>query len=213
MMNSDKSALVSTNNALKGRSVPIKLSAPHAVFGMSLYADAPPNTQAIIMAMGCFWGVERLFWQQEGVCYTATGYTAGYTENPHYDEVCSGLTGHTEAVLIRYTPEIISFEQLLQLFWEHHDPAQGMRQGNDRGTQYRSGIYTFTEEQAQLATRSQHNYQRALRDAGDLRSITTEISPATTFYFAEEYHQQYLFKNPHGYCGLAGTGVCLPQQA
>ncbi|MGL5758931.1 peptide-methionine (S)-S-oxide reductase MsrA [Plesiomonas sp.] len=213
MMNSDKSALVSANNALKGRSVPTKLNAPHAVFNTSLHADALPNTQAIIMAMGCFWGVERLFWQQKGVYYTAAGYTAGYTENPHYDEVCSGLTGHTEAVLIRYTPEIISFEQLLQLFWEHHDPAQGMRQGNDHGTQYRSGIYTFTETQTQLATRSQHNYQRALRDAGDLRSITTEISPATTFYFAEEYHQQYLFKNPHGYCGLAGTGVCLPLQA
>ncbi|MGL4600348.1 MAG: peptide-methionine (S)-S-oxide reductase MsrA [Plesiomonas sp.] len=212
MINSDKSILVSADNALKGRKTPITLIAPHAVFGTPMHITPAPKIQAIIMAMGCFWGVERLFWQQKGVCHTAVGYTAGYTEHPHYDEVCSGLTGHTEAVLIHYDPEIISFEQLLTLFWECHDPAQGMRQGNDHGTQYRSGIYTFTEEQAQLANHTQYDYQRAMHRAGDLRFITTEILPAQAFYFAEEYHQQYLFKNPHGYCGLAGTGICLTPQ-
>ncbi|MGL5007530.1 MAG: peptide-methionine (S)-S-oxide reductase MsrA [Plesiomonas sp.] len=212
MINSDKSTQVNISNALKGRATPIHLNIPHALFGISMHSAPPPHTHTIIMAMGCFWGVERLFWQQKGVCYTAVGYTAGYTKNPHYDEVCSGLTGHTEAVLIYYQPEHIPFDRLLQLFWEHHDPAQGMRQGHDHGTQYRSGIYTFTEEQTKLAICSQYAYQHALHQSGDLRPITTEILPAQPFYFAEEYHQQYLFKNPQGYCGLAGTGVCFPTQ-
>jgi peptide-methionine (S)-S-oxide reductase len=160
------------------------------------------------LGLGCFWGAERRFWQQKGVFSTAVGYAAGFTPNPTYEEVCSGLTGHNEVVLVVFNPKEISLEQLLKVFWESHNPTQGMRQGNDRGTQYRSGIYTFNDAQKVLAEASQITYQAALNDA-DIGEITTEILPLQEFYYAEDYHQQYLAKNPNGYCGLGGTGVCL----
>jgi peptide-methionine (S)-S-oxide reductase len=165
--------------------------------------------QQVVFGLGCFWGAERKFWQLKGVYTTAAGYAAGYTPNPDYQEVCSGKTGHNEVVLVVYDPAIISFEQLLRVFWESHDPTQGMRQGNDIGTQYRSGIYTFNEEQQKQAEVSRALYQRELANAG-YGAITTEILPAGTFYYAEDYHQQYLAKNPNGYCGLGGTGVGCP---
>jgi peptide-methionine (S)-S-oxide reductase len=161
-----------------------------------------------VFGLGCFWGAERRFWQQEGVFSTAVGYAAGFTPNPTYEEVCSGLTGHNEVVLVVFNPEKTSLEKLLQVFWESHNPTQGMRQGNDRGTQYRSGIYTFDDVQKALAETTKSSYQAALNSAG-LGGITTEILPITEFYYAEDYHQQYLAKNPNGYCGLGGTGVCL----
>jgi peptide-methionine (S)-S-oxide reductase len=159
--------------------------------------------------MGCFWGVERMFWQLEGVYTTAVGYAAGYTPNPTYQEVCSGATGHNEVVLVVYDPQVVSYERLLQIFWEGHDPTQGMRQGNDMGTQYRSGIYTFSDAQLAAAEASKQAFQPVLSLAG-YGDITTEIEPAGEFYYAEDYHQQYLAKNPGGYCGLGGTGVSCP---
>jgi peptide-methionine (S)-S-oxide reductase len=159
--------------------------------------------------MGCFWGAERVFWQADGVYTTAVGYTAGFTANPTYQEVCSGHTGHTEAVLVVFDPKVIPYEGILKLFWENHDPTQGMRQGNDVGTQYRSGIYTFSDTQLDVAKSSRDMYQEVLRAAG-YGEITTEIRPVTTFYYAEDYHQQYLAKNPGGYCGLGGTGLSCP---
>jgi len=162
-----------------------------------------------MFAMGCFWGAERVFWQADGVYSTAVGYAAGFTPNPTYQEVCSGHTGHTEAVLVVFDPAVISYEELLKLFWENHDPTQGMRQGNDIGTQYRSGIYTFSDEQLAAAKASRDVYQEVLRAAG-YGDITTEIRTAPTFYYAEDYHQQYLAKNPGGYCGLGGTGLSCP---
>jgi peptide-methionine (S)-S-oxide reductase len=172
----------------------------------------PDNMEVAIFAMGCFWGVERLFWQQSGVYSTASGYCGGYTPNPTYREVCTGKTGHAEAVRVVFDPAEVSYTQLLQLFWENHNPAQGMRQGNDIGTQYRSALYTLTPEQDAAAKASYQRFQQAMREAGDNRAITTEIQPAGPFYYAEDEHQQYLHKNPHGYCGLGGIGVCLPPQ-
>ncbi|EFB72417.1 Peptide methionine sulfoxide reductase MsrA [Providencia rustigianii] len=200
---------VNTPQTLPGRQSTMAVSPYHAVNHHSIEIT-PKNMEILYFAMGCFWGVERLFWQQSGVYSTSAGYCAGSTPNPTYEEVCSGLTGHTEAVRVVFDPAVISLSQLLALFWENHDPAQGMRQGNDMGTQYRSGIYTTTDEQFQLAVETRDAYQRAMAAQGDHRLITTEIQPIETFYFAEDYHQQYLYKNPNGYCGLGGIGICLP---
>ncbi|KIS44951.1 UNVERIFIED_ORG: peptide-methionine (S)-S-oxide reductase [Kosakonia oryzae] len=175
-------------------------------------SHVPEGMEIALFAMGCFWGVERLFWQLPGVYSTAAGYTGGYTPNPTYREVCTGQTGHAEAVRVVYDPKVVSYEQLLQVFWENHDPAQGMRQGNDLGTQYRSAIYPLTPEQNAAARASLERFQAAMRSAGDARTVTTEIKSATPFYYAEDEHQQYLYKNPHGYCGIGGIGVCLPPQ-
>jgi len=183
--------------------------AAHFVNGNPLRGPFPAHLQQTVFGMGCFWGVERKFWQLPGVFTTAAGYAAGLTPNPTYHEVCSGRTGHNEVVLVVFDPAKVSYEQLLRLFWEGHDPTQGMRQGNDMGTQYRSGIYTFGDEQAALAVASRDAFQSALHRAG-YGPITTEILPAPTFYYAEDYHQQYLAKNPGGYCGLGGTGVSCP---
>jgi len=163
--------------------------------------------------MGCFWGAERKFWQQEGVFTTAVGYSAGFTPNPTYEEVCSGMTGHNEVVLVVFDPQVISYSALLKVFWESHNPTQGMRQGNDSGTQYRSGIYVYSPAQRELAEASREVYQKALKESGISNGITTEIRDASEFYYAEGYHQQYLAKNPNGYCGLGGTKVCYPAAA
>jgi len=183
----------------------------HAVNGHSM-TNVPDGMAIALFAMGCFWGVERLFWQLPGVYSTAAGYTGGYTPNPTYREVCSGQTGHAEAVRVVYDPNVISYEQLLQVFWENHDPAQGMRQGNDHGTQYRSAIYPLTPEQDAAARDSLARFQQAMLAANDDRQVTTEIATALPFYYAEDDHQQYLHKNPYGYCGIGGIGVCLPPQ-
>lgn len=201
--------LISTQQALPGRSTAIPVATHHAVNGHSM-TEVPSGMDTAIFAMGCFWGVERLFWSQTGVYSTAAGYTGGHTQNPTYHEVCSGLTGHTEAVRIVFDTKQISYTQLLQLFWENHDPAQGMRQGNDIGTQYRSAIYPVTAQQKQEALDSKQRFQNAMCKAGDTRIITSEIIDATPFYYAEDEHQQYLYKNPEGYCGLGGIGICLP---
>ena len=207
-MSSAKQTLPTESQALIGRATPIIPSLPHAVNGTQLNDDIPSNLEVLTFGMGCFWGAERLFWQQEGVYSTAVGYSGGLTPNPTYEEVCTGRTGHSEVVRVIFDPEKVSLEALLTLFWEKHDPTQGMRQGNDIGTQYRSAIYTYSDEQHQVATESKARYQQALKSA----PITTEILPAGTFYFAEDYHQQYLAKNPNGYCGLGGTGICMPPQ-
>lgn len=183
--------------------------ATHFVNGAPLEGPFAEHLQLAMFGMGCFWGVERIFWQLEGVYTTAVGYAAGYTPNPSYQEVCTGQTGHNEVVLVVFDPNVISYDKLLKHFWEGHDPTQGMRQGNDRGTQYRSGIYTFDDTQLQQAKASQNAFQKALDKSG-YGAITTEILPAPTFFYAEEYHQQYLAKNPGGYCGLGGTGVSCP---
>ncbi len=180
----------------------------HAVLGTPLQPPFPRGIEQALFGMGCFWGAERLFWQQPGIHTTAVGYAGGSTPNPTYEEVCSGLTGHTETVLVAFDPEVIDYRQLLKLFWESHDPTQGMRQGNDIGTQYRSAVYTFDENQQALAEQSRDRFQARLDAAGRGR-ITTEIRPAPPFYYAEPYHQQYLAKNPGGYCGLRGTGLSL----
>ena len=198
--------LPSVEDALPGRSEAIQISGKHFVHGRSMLPPYPQDCESIIFGLGCFWGAERKFWQLDGVYSTAVGYSAGLTPNPSYQEVCSGLTGHNETVLVIYQPAKISIEQLLQLFWESHDPTQGMRQGNDRGTQYRSGIYYLSEAQREAAELTRQRYQLALSQQG-YADITTEILPAGPFYYAEEYHQQYLAKNPQGYCGLGGTGV------
>jgi peptide-methionine (S)-S-oxide reductase len=197
------------DQALKGRPDPIPTAAAHFVNGRPLKGPYPEGMETAQFAMGCFWGVERLFWDLPGVWVTAVGYVAGATPNPTYEEVCSGRTGHTEAVLVVYDPNVVSYDQLLKVFWEEHDPTQGMRQGNDVGTQYRSGIYTTTPGQEAAAVASREAYGAALAKAGHGR-ITTEIAPAGPFYFAEAYHQQYLAKNPGGYCGLQGSGVSCP---
>jgi len=184
----------------------------HFVSGRPLVGPYPEGLEEAVFGLGCFWGAERAFWQAPGVWVTAVGYAGGTTPNPTYEEVCSGRTGHTEAVLVVYDPKITSYDALLKLFWETHDPTQGMRQGNDVGTQYRSAIYTFSPQQAALAETSRGAYQRQLEAAG-LGEITTEIRAAPPFYFAEDYHQQYLAKNPYGYCGLGGTGVTCPMPA
>ena len=201
-----KQRLPRAEDALPGREAALPLHNQHFVHGRPL-RDAFPGLQQVQFGMGCFWGVERKFWSLPGVFTTAVGYAGGSTSNATYDEVCSGQTGHTEAVLVVWDPTQASFESLLQVFWENHDPTQGMRQGNDRGTQYRSAIYCNTQAQYDLAIRSRDAYQQRLRDAG-YGDISTEIAyPAPTFYYAEDYHQQYLAKNPNGYCGVGGTGV------
>ena len=204
-----KRALPDEDSALPGRDTTMPVPERHYVNGNPLQGPFPEHLRQAVFGMGCFWGVERMFWQREGVYTTAAGYAAGVTPNPSYQEVCSGLTGHNEVVLVVYDPALVSYEALLTVFWEGHDPTQGMRQGNDLGTQYRSGIYTFDEDQQALAEASKAEFQKALTDAG-YGPITTEIQAATTFYYAEDYHQQYLAKNPGGYCGLGGTGVTCP---
>jgi len=198
--------MIDPQRALLGREAPIIISAKHFVNGNAMKPPFSKSLEMAMFGMGCFWGAERKFWNAQGIYVTAVGYSAGFTPNPTYEEVCSGLTGHNEVVLVVYDTHVTDFNALLKLFWESHNPTQGMRQGNDRGTQYRSGIYTFTPEQEEQALQSQSIFQKALSDA-HLGEITTEIKPASTFYYAEEYHQQYLAKNPMGYCGLGGTSV------
>jgi peptide-methionine (S)-S-oxide reductase len=195
--------------ALPGRATPMRVGASHFVTGHRIVPPFPDGMQRALFAMGCFWGAERKLWQTPGVYATAVGYPAGTTPNPTYEEVCSGMTGHTEAVLVVFDPAQVSYDQLLAVFWENHDPTQGMRQGNDVGTQYRSGIYPFDAAQRTAAEASRAMYQQRLRAAG-LGEITTEIVDSPAFYYAEDYHQQYLGKNPGGYCGLGGTGVSCP---
>ena len=206
---SQKLVMPTEDTALKGRSQPIETSKTHFVNGHNLKGPYPENMSYIIVAMGCFWGVERLFWQLDGVYVTAAGYTGGFTQNPTYEEVCTGQTGHTEAVLVVYDANVISLQDILKIFWEHHDPTQGMRQGNDIGTNYRSALYLPNKTELEIALASKQEFQRALKTHG-LGEITTEISLEKPFYFAEDYHQQYLAKNPNGYCGLKGTGVSCP---
>lgn len=209
MFRFDKTHMPVQNQALPGRETPMPVSSAHFVNGHPLAPPFPQGMETAQFAMGCFWGAERRFWQTEGVYTTAVGYAGGFTPNPTYEEVCTGLTGHTEVVLVVFDPANVDYHSLLRLFWESHDPTQGMRQGNDRGTQYRSAIYTYGEDQATAAEISCKAYQEALNQSG-LGRITTEIGPAPTFYYAEDFHQQYLAKNPHGYCGLGGTGVACP---
>ena len=204
-----KSALPSPENALPGRSQEMPVPEKHFVNGHPLKGDFPASYQQVVFGLGCFWGAERKFWQQPGVYSTSVGYTAGYTPNPSYKEVCSGATGHNEVVLVVYDPAVVSYETLLKVFWESHNPTQGMRQGNDSGTQYRSGIYTYSEADKKAAIASRDRYQVTLAESG-YGPITTEILDAPTYYYAEDYHQQYLAKNPGGYCGLGGTGVACP---
>ncbi len=207
---SKKTRMVEPSEALPGRAAPIPTASQHFVNGHPLKGPYPEDCERAIFGLGCFWGAERKFWQAgEGVYVTAVGYAGGATPNPTYEETCSGLTGHTEAVLVVYRPRLISYEALLKLFWESHDPTQGMRQGNDVGTQYRSAIYATSDAQLAAARESAERYGQALKSRG-LGAITTEIAPAGPFYFAEDYHQQYLAKNPGGYCGLGGTGVACP---
>jgi len=204
-----KNELPGPEEALAGRETPLSVAAEHFVHGRPMHAPFPPSYEQAVFGMGCFWGAERLFWDLPGAYTTAVGYSGGYTPNPTYAEVCSGLTGHAEVVRIVFDPQRLPYERLLQVFWESHDPTQGMRQGNDVGTQYRSAIYTCTEAQHTVALRSRDQYQRVLDDAAR-GLISTEIATYREFYFAEDYHQQYLAKNPHGYCGLGGTGVAYP---
>jgi peptide-methionine (S)-S-oxide reductase len=201
--------MVMPENALPGRDTPLEVSDRHDVLGTPLQPPFPEGMQQLVVGMGCFWGAERVFWQADGVCTTAVGYAGGYTPNPTYEEVCSGRTGHTEAVLVVFDPAVISLEGVLRLFWEGHDPTQGMRQGNDRGTQYCSAIYWADDAQRAAAEASRDMFQGDLARAG-YGAITTEIAEAGPFYYAEPYHQQYLAKNPNGYCGLGGTGVACP---
>jgi peptide-methionine (S)-S-oxide reductase len=202
-------SIPSPDQALPGRAQAIPTAATHFVNGAPLKGPYPDGAEKALFGLGCFWGAERKFWELPGVYVTAVGYSGGPTPNPTYEEVCSGQTGHTEAVLVVYDPKQVSYEKLLKLFWESHNPTQGMRQGNDVGTQYRSGIYYFNDVQRREAQASKAAYEAALTARG-LGPITTEILPAPEFYFAEDYHQQYLAKNPHGYCGLGGTGVSCP---
>ena len=204
-----KHLMPSAESALPGREEAMAVPATHFVNGNPMKPPFPEGMAQAVFGMGCFWGVERMFWQQEGVYTTAAGYAAGITPNPTYQEVCSGQTGHNEVVLVVYDPAVISFDALLKVFWEGHDPTQGMRQGNDLGTQYRSGIYTYDDQQQAAAEASKVAFQPILAQAG-YGDITTEIVPAGPFYYAEDYHQQYLAKNPGGYCGLGGTGVSCP---
>jgi len=198
--------LVTEKDALPGRKTPLQIAQTHLISGNPTQGPWPEHCQVAVFGMGCFWGVERLFWQQPGVYSTAVGYLGGFTENPTYEEVCTGLTGHNEVVQVVFDPQLISYKTLLNLFWETHDPTQGMRQGNDTGTQYRSGIYTCSDSQKTEATESRNQFQEALKTQG-YGAITTEIETVGDFYYAEDYHQQYLAKNPGGYCNLAGTGI------
>ncbi|MBT4161852.1 MAG: peptide-methionine (S)-S-oxide reductase MsrA [Gammaproteobacteria bacterium] len=200
--------LPTAETALPGRSKPEPIPVKHFVNGNSLVDPFPEHMKIAMFGLGCFWGAEQCYWQQPGVYITAVGYAGGFTPNPTYDEVCSGRTGHNEVVIVVFDPNEISYQQLLEIFWENHDPTQGMRQGNDIGTQYRSGIYTFTDEQQEQALESLSVFQAKLADAGGFSRIMTEIILAPQFYFADHIHQQYLAKVPGGYCGTAGTGVC-----
>lgn len=211
MFSLTKATLPTREKALPGRAQALAITNSHAVKGTPLLPPFPQQMEQIVFGMGCFWGAERRFWQQSGVYTTAVGYAAGYTPNPTYEEVCSGLTGHNEVVLVVFDPNQISLHKILKLFWESHNPTQGMRQGNDRGTQYRSGIYTYSPAQLLLAQQTRATYQQALVAKG-LDDITTEILEAPEFFYAEDYHQQYLAKNPGGYCGLGGTGVCFAEE-
>jgi peptide-methionine (S)-S-oxide reductase len=204
-----KPEMPSPEQALAGRSEAMPVPTTHFVNGNQLQPPFPDGLETAMFGLGCFWGAERDFWQTEGVFTTAVGYAGGFTPNPSYQEVCSGRTGHNEVVLVVFDPAVVSYEALLKVFWEHHDPTQGMRQGNDVGTQYRSAIYTFSDEQRAAAERSRDMYQEVLR-AAHFDDITTEIAPAGPFYYAEDYHQQYLAKTPGGYCGIGGTGVSCP---
>ncbi|NRA41727.1 MAG: peptide-methionine (S)-S-oxide reductase MsrA [Pseudomonadales bacterium] len=202
----EKTRMVDPRSALPGRETVMQITAIHAVNGQAMQPPFAKPLQQAMFGLGCFWGAERKFWNTPGVFVTAVGYSAGFTPNPSYEEVCSGSTGHNEVVLVVFNPSEISYAELLKVFWQAHNPTQGMQQGNDIGTQYRSGIYTFNDEQQLMAEQSQQHYQRQL-SAVTTATITTEIQAAQAFYYAEEYHQQYLHKNPMGYCGLGGTGV------
>ena len=205
----DKLVIPTAEQSLPGRAIKMRVPKEHHVNGHSLEGPYPEGLELAQFGLGCFWGAERIFWQAPGVWTTAVGYSGGHTPNQTYEEVCSGLTGHTEAVLVVYDPKATSYEALLKLFWESHDPTQGMRQGNDRGTQYRSAIYTYSDAQARAAASSRDAFQVVLAGAG-FSDITTEIRPAPEFWYAEDYHQQYLVLNPHGYCPNHSTGVTLP---
>ncbi len=209
LFTSRKSEMITADQALPGRDEAMPVTSPHLVLGTKLTPPFPEGFERAIFGMGCFWGAERKFWVLPGVYTTAVGYAGGVTPNPTYHEVCSGRTGHTEAVLVVFDPAVTSYEKLLAVFFENHDPTQGMRQGNDRGTQYRSAIYTTTPEQAEIADQVTKRFQDSLSEA-KYGQITTEIKPDDTFYYAEPYHQQYLEANPAGYCGLGGTGVSCP---
>jgi peptide-methionine (S)-S-oxide reductase len=209
LFSSRKSQMIEPDRALPGRDAPMPVPARHEVLGTPIAPPFPEGLEQIVVGMGCFWGAERVFWQAEGVYTTAVGYAGGYTPNPTYEEVCSAGTGHAEAVLAVFDPSVTSYDAMLRLFWENHDPTQGMRQSNDVGTQYRSAIYWQTEAQRDAALASRDMYQKELGAAG-YGEISTEIAKAGPFYYAEDYHQQYLAKNPNGYCGLGGTGVSCP---
>jgi peptide-methionine (S)-S-oxide reductase len=209
LFSSRKPQMIDPERALSGRDEPMRVPSRHEVLGTPLVPPFPEGFEQIVVGMGCFWGAERVFWQAEGVYTTAVGYGGGYTPNPSYEEVCSAGTGHAEAVLAVFDPSVTSYDAMLRLFWENHDPTQGMRQGNDVGTQYRSAIYWQTEAQRDAALASRETYQKELSAAG-YGEISTEITQAGPFYYAEDYHQQYLAKNPNGYCGLDGTGVSCP---
>ena len=200
------------DEALPGREEEVPVPSQHFVNGRPLKPPFPEGMELGQFGLGCFWGAERVFWEIPGVYTTAVGYAGGATPNPSYEEVCSGLTGHTEAVLVAFDPKIVTYEALLKVFWESHDPTQGMRQGNDMGTQYRSAIYTYSDAQAKAASQSLQDYQHAL-STGGFPDVTTEVRAAPEFYYAEHYHQQYLAKVPNGYCGLGGTGICYPVES
>jgi len=209
LFSSRKTQMIEPDRALPGRDEPMPVPARHEVLGTPLMPPFPEGLQRAVFGMGCFWGAERVFWQADGVYTTAAGYAGGFTPNPSYEEVCSTATGHAEVVLAVFDPNVTSYEAMLQLFWENHDPTQGMRQGNDVGTQYRSAIYVADSAQREAAEASKTMYQERLSAAGH-GEISTEIADAGPFYYAEDYHQQYLAKNPNGYCGLGGTGVSCP---
>jgi peptide-methionine (S)-S-oxide reductase len=209
MFGRNKTDMPEASSALPGRTEAVEVPAAHFVNGKPLVGPFPQGTETAVFGMGCFWGAERRFWKMDGVYTTAVGYAGGYTANPSYEEVCTGRTGHSEVVLVVFTPEQVSYEELLKVFWETHDPTQGMRQGNDIGSQYRSAIYTTTDEQLETAKRSRDKYQAELTPLG-FEDITTEIAPLGEFYYAEAYHQQYLGKNPHGYDCHANTGIAYP---
>lgn len=209
VLKSDKPKMPTAETALPGRDEALAVGETNMVTGHPMKGPFPDHLEIAVFGMGCFWGAERLFWKVDGVYSTAVGYAGGYTKNPTYREVCSGMTGHAEVVMVVFDPAVTSYGALLKLFWENHDPTQGMRQGNDVGTQYRSVIFTQTSDQYDIATRSRDEYDSALKSAGR-NTVTTEITKASEFYYAEDFHQQYLHKNPDGYCGLGGTGVSCP---
>lgn len=206
----NKHMMVTQETALEGSDIEILITKPHFVNHSDINEKRTQDQQEIIFGMGCFWGAERLFWQQDGVISTSVGYSGGFTKNPSYEQVCSGKTGHTEVVRVKFDPNVITLTRLLSLFWERHDPTQGMQQGNDSGTQYRSAIYVYDDQQLEMALTSKRQYQLELNREGN-NQITTEIQLVDHYYYAEDYHQQYLAKNPAGYCGLGGTGVCFPR--